>query len=44
MSAMHNVESVCCNTAQVTYRPDFQKFVSLCNQADTHADQCESLT
>ena len=32
------------NAAQVTYRPGFQKLVSLCNRADTHADQCESLT
>ena len=32
------------NAAQVTYGPGFWKFVSVCNQADTHADRCESLT
>ena len=30
--------------AQVTYRPGFWKFMSVCNRAGTHADQCESLT
>ena len=32
------------NAAQVTYRPGFWKFMSVCNRAGTHADQCESLT
>ena len=32
------------SAAQVTYGPGFWKFVSVCNRADTCADQCESLT
>ena len=32
------------NAAQVTYGPGFLKFMSVCNRADTCADQCESLT
>ena len=30
--------------AQVTYGPGFWKFVSVCNQAGTRADRCESST